>query len=68
MVEVNHDGAVVWEFYNPELKVNRKGRIQGRAAIYRMIRYFGREISGWVSALTPAEPEFGELNDAASRA
>lgn len=34
--EVTYDGEIVWEFYNPEIKIDQEGK--KRAVIYRMLR------------------------------
>jgi hypothetical protein len=42
--EVNPDGTIVWEFYNPHLKKRKKKR----ATIYRMVRIFDRDHLCWL--------------------
>ena len=37
-VEITRSGEIVWEFYNPDLQFNNKGKATHRAAMYRMVR------------------------------
>ena len=44
--EITRDGTIVWDFYNPKVKENK------RAAIYRMRRVFESEKYPWIKRLS----------------